>query len=615
MRVPFFVNRLPLMPTTTPYPERGLSISELLGDPSDTTWHRVIAANYMIDFEWLLRAAPILRTVGDLIILSGEKTNTHIYAAAAAVGMRPPTVVVPPLPLPYGTHHTKCLICFGEHGARVVVCTANFICDDWERKNQGIYVQDFPRRQRIAAAGGGRGGGIGGGTVVGGTAAAAPQQHNDFSCVLGDYLRKSGVAAPVVEELCGEYDFSNAAVDLVPSVPGYHKSAAMDAYGLCRLEKVLARLEEVQPSTSSSLTWQYSSQGSLNTAFLKDLTTAMLGPKGQPLVERAHISVHFPTETQVRESLEGWRGGSSIPVHVKNCHEFVNHRLHRWGHPRNSNLGDHPRNHAMPHIKSYARFDRPSGALDWFLLTSANLSRAAWGERQKSNTQLQIRSFELGVLFHPARLAQWWAHTSHNGGMFWCGRTPPGGRLPPESAVAHEEGEGERSGGLKVHAFRPATTASGCVATFCIALPYDVVHADPYESTKQLHDPRRPRTLPLSCRDVPWVLDVPHRGVDCFGSTIDELAAYSHYGPTSWNAPTKHYETWRKVSPKCDERLQRLRGDEPRLPVVVIDVDEEDAKAEHATSVLTSTEPRIKRLREEEVIDEPHVRATRNVCS
>lgn len=31
----------------------------------------------------------------------------------------------------------------------------------------------------------------------------------------------------------------------------------------------------------------------------------------------------------------------------------------------------------------------------WFLLTSANLSKAAWGALQKNNTQLMIRSYEV----------------------------------------------------------------------------------------------------------------------------------------------------------------------------------------------------------------------------
>ena len=42
--------------------------------------------------------------------------------------------------------------------------------------------------------------------------------------------------------------------------------------------------------------------------------------------------------------------------------------------------------------------------LEWFLLTSANLSQAAWGVSEKNNTQLYIKSYEIGVLFLPQRI-------------------------------------------------------------------------------------------------------------------------------------------------------------------------------------------------------------------
>ena len=37
----------------------------------------------------------------------------------------------------------------------------------------------------------------------------------------------------------------------------------------------------------------------------------------------------------------------------------------------------------------------------WFLLTSSNLSKAAWGCLEKKGQQLMIRSYELGVLVFP----------------------------------------------------------------------------------------------------------------------------------------------------------------------------------------------------------------------
>ncbi|KAJ1367571.1 tyrosyl-DNA phosphodiesterase 1 [Parelaphostrongylus tenuis] len=50
----------------------------------------------------------------------------------------------------------------------------------------------------------------------------------------------------------------------------------------------------------------------------------------------------------------------------------------------------------MPHVKTYTEII--DGNPQWILVTSANLSKAAWGDFQKTKTQLMVRSYELGVL-------------------------------------------------------------------------------------------------------------------------------------------------------------------------------------------------------------------------
>ncbi|KAL5008894.1 hypothetical protein ScPMuIL_002147 [Solemya velum] len=55
----------------------------------------------------------------------------------------------------------------------------------------------------------------------------------------------------------------------------------------------------------------------------------------------------------------------------------------------------------MPHIKTYMRPSTDSKKAAWFCLTSANLSKAAWGALEKNGVQLMIRSYEIGVLLLP----------------------------------------------------------------------------------------------------------------------------------------------------------------------------------------------------------------------
>jgi tyrosyl-DNA phosphodiesterase 1 len=56
----------------------------------------------------------------------------------------------------------------------------------------------------------------------------------------------------------------------------------------------------------------------------------------------------------------------------------------------------------MPHIKSFACYSSDYKKLYWFLLTSANLSKAAWDKLEKKETQIFIMSYEIGVLFLPS---------------------------------------------------------------------------------------------------------------------------------------------------------------------------------------------------------------------
>ncbi|RCV13336.1 hypothetical protein SETIT_2G338100v2 [Setaria italica] len=102
---------------------------------------------------------------------------------------------------------------------------------------------------------------------------------------------------------------------------------------------------------------------------------------GKPLIVR-------PTVEDVHCSIEGYAAGSCIPSPQKNVgKDFLKKYWSRW-------KADHVgRCRAMPHIKTFTRYSGQNIA--WFLLTSSNLSKAAWGALQKNSTQLMIRSYEL----------------------------------------------------------------------------------------------------------------------------------------------------------------------------------------------------------------------------
>lgn len=67
----------------------------------------------------------------------------------------------------------------------------------------------------------------------------------------------------------------------------------------------------------------------------------------------------------------------------------------------------------MPHIKSYCRISPCYTKLAWFLLTSANISKAAWGSLNKDMSSY-VRSYEAGVLFVPSFFDQDYLYIKNN---------------------------------------------------------------------------------------------------------------------------------------------------------------------------------------------------------
>jgi len=108
----------------------------------------------------------------------------------------------------------------------------------------------------------------------------------------------------------------------------------------------------------------------------------------------------YPSYSNVSGSHDGMLGGGCLP-YGKNTNDkqpWLKEHLQQW------KSSDRYRSRAMPHIKSYTRYNLEDQSVYWFVLTSANLSKAAWGSFNKnSNIQpcLRIANYEVGVLFLP----------------------------------------------------------------------------------------------------------------------------------------------------------------------------------------------------------------------
>ncbi|KAH9104914.1 hypothetical protein AeMF1_019144 [Aphanomyces euteiches] len=338
----------------------------------DGAFTEAILTNYKVDVDWLFAQSARLQ-VAPVLLVHGSSPASMSEASRQFKNV---TVIAPPLPIPYGTHHTKMMILFFDTFVRVAIFTANFVAGDWESKTQGVWMQEFPRRGSDASS-----------------------DSSVFQSDLLDYMSSLG---PAVAKLCQDkfplYDFSKAEVLLVSSVPGIYRSPAeMEKYGHLRMKRLFQR-SRLSRSQDHPLICQYSSLGSLDEKWLVEFFKSMTGATSavESPIPAGKLHCIWPSVAAVQNSIQGWDAGRSLPCSIKNMKPFLHKYLRAWDPPEEL----HRRN-AMPHIKSYTTLDPNTRALDYVLLTSANLSKAAWGTLQKNNTQFMIRSYELGVLFLP----------------------------------------------------------------------------------------------------------------------------------------------------------------------------------------------------------------------
>ncbi|XP_042224593.1 tyrosyl-DNA phosphodiesterase 1-like isoform X2 [Homarus americanus] len=333
--------------------------------------------NFMVDLEFLMEnykagqahTKPLLVMYGEM---EGDpKAHSSVVCNKVKISFQ------------YGTHHTKIMLFQYKTGCRVVVHTANLVPDDWYEKTQGYWVSPvFPELEN------------------GRESLLDGESPTRFKRDLVDYL----LAYKVPDltrwaNLVKKYDFSNCNAVFVGSVPGYHRGESKDRWGHMKVRRVMKQHASSWKS-SLPILFQCSSIGSLG----KDARSWMSGELGMSLTgvpgvcaSAPMVNLVYPSEDDICNSSQGWMGGSCLPYNSA-THEkqpWLMQHLHLWRSDKRH------RTKAMPHIKCYTRVNMNCSAAQFFLLTSANLSKAAWGTLQIQNSQLFIRSYEAGVLLLP----------------------------------------------------------------------------------------------------------------------------------------------------------------------------------------------------------------------
>jgi len=373
--------------------------------------HFALISNYMIDLSWMKTACPGLRDVGIVALVNGDGLPGFCGLPSNFVDHRPD------LPVDYGSMHTKCFVIGYPTGIRVCISTANLIKIDYNDKTNGVWVQDFPWKKDVGGAP---------------ETSVFEEDLLEYCEAIGwrkDKLKSkrncenhgpSGEVSFTDISALRRADYSHAQVRLCGSVPGWHKDKSKFLWGHMKLRRVLNQ-ERFEPKFKAApVVCQYSSMGSLTERWLEgEFSSSLCGgriglqgaapsvsdpplgrfPKGPSGMQLIH-----PTIDEVGNSLpHGYAAGQSIPTTQKNVEkEFLQKFYHRWTNPAASDPSG--RSRSMPHIKTYCRYRGQE--LAWCLLTSSNMSRAAWGDLQVNDSQLFVRSYELGALFVPSTMAK-----------------------------------------------------------------------------------------------------------------------------------------------------------------------------------------------------------------
>ena len=170
---------------------------------------------------------------------------------------------------------------------------------------------------------------------------------------------------------------SSINVAFISSVPGSHKDAAMSQWGHMSLSRLL-RSHVPSHVASWPVVVQCSSIGSLGQtpdAWLEnELGRSLAGIKSGTLtpVRSPNVSLVYPSHSDVLASYDGLLGGGCLPYSKATAvkQPWLQDHFHNW----RAEASDRTR--APPHIKTYTRPSPDSKSIAYFVLTSANLSKA-----------------------------------------------------------------------------------------------------------------------------------------------------------------------------------------------------------------------------------------------
>ncbi|KAI1739601.1 tyrosyl-DNA phosphodiesterase [Xylaria scruposa] len=404
-----------------------VSLNDLIGDP-------LIAElwdfNYLHDIEFLMgRLDEDTRALTKVHVVHGfwkREDPNRLLLQEQAGRFGNVTLHTAYMPEMFGTHHSKMLLLIRhDDTAQVIIHTANMIAKDWTNLTNGVWISPLlPKLQQPQQ-----------GTETCGSMGSGSRFKFDLLSYLRAYNTMRNVCSSLVEDIT-QYDFSAVRGALVASVPGKHDvqhERGKTRWGWQGLKETLKGVP-TQTGTSEIVV-QISSiatLGASDTWLQKTLFDSLSGsrhptrelpPSSRNQTSRPSFKIVFPTRDEIASSLDGYASGASIHTKIQSAAqakqlEYLRPLFHHWANdspngvsastsaPGGSSIrpGEAGRKRAAPHIKTYIRYGEKS--IDWAMLTSANVSKQAWGEATNKAGEVRVASWEIGVLVWPELLTK-----------------------------------------------------------------------------------------------------------------------------------------------------------------------------------------------------------------
>ncbi|CAJ0549558.1 Ff.00g031710.m01.CDS01 [Fusarium sp. VM40] len=388
-----------------------VSLRDLLGDPLiSECWE----FNFLHDIPFLMNAFdPDTRHLVKVHVVHGfwkREDENRIALENAAADFKNVDIHIAHMPEMFGTHHSKMMIIFRhDNTAQVIIHTANMIPKDWTNMSNGVWQSPLLHKSSSLQ-----------------NSASSPDDYaigsgERFKVDLINYLRsydkRKITCKPLADELV-QYDFSSVRAALIASIPGKHNAQDMSetSWGWAALKRSLRHVP-CRDCDDSSIAVQVSSIATLGAKddWLQNTLFQSLSHCKNSNPKRPKFKVVFPTADEIRRSVDGYASGSSIHTKIQSSQqakqlEYLRPIFHHWANdspkgaklPNNTSLQESGRKRAAPHIKTYIRSNE--SCIDWGLLTSANISKQAWGEAARPTGEMRIASYEIGVLVWPELL-------------------------------------------------------------------------------------------------------------------------------------------------------------------------------------------------------------------